>query len=307
MYQHSEVFAKLKNANEVVKENYTTYQWLTCLDHFIESAIDPIASAYPDLMDNYFAKVVGLQTTKPSIKFSRSKKDILPSLLFNSLTTEGQEKRKYQKLMFLNRGVLFGLISVYLQTVNNYMRLHDPSMKISKSERLLKIHLLESQFGSQHVHSATLQVKYWSDKAHEFKSLIFQKYVRLALMNAKRTYTEINHAVKFDDVIQTYLVYLSKAIDRCDARQGVLTTFIQTWFYSARSETTKGIEHHSSYDELVENGELKEATQPDNSFEALQHISAAAKAIDHSGVIRFSLSIPEFFTNADLQVISTHQ
>lgn len=307
-YQHSEGFARLKNIKEGTTENYTTYQWLHTLDFFIESAIDPIATAYPDFLDNYFAKVVAWQATRPSVKFSRNVKDTLPAALFNSLTTDNQQKRVHQKSMMMNRGILFGAIESYLQTVNTFMRLHDPGYKIGIRRRKLLIAIAEQRCGSPYLHAATLQVRYWANKAYEFKGLIVQKYVRLALMNAKRTYTDVDHQIKLDDIVQTYMIYLSKSIDRCDSRQGVLTTFIQTWFYSARAKIQKSVaeEHHSSYEELVEAGSLDEATQPDSNFEAVQHIAATAKALDPTGVLRYSVGIPEFFTSADLSILSTH-
>lgn len=307
-YQHSESFANLKNIKEQVTVNLTSYQWLSTLDYFIESAIDPIATAYPAFLDSYYAKVVAWQTTKPSVKFSRNAKDTLPALLFNSLTTEGAEKRRWQKALMFNRGVLFGVINTYLHATRTFMDLHDPEFKISKSRRKLLIKLAEDRT-SPYLYSATLQTRFWASKAYSFKELIVQKYVRMTIMAAKRTYTDINYAQKLDDVIQTYLVYLSKAIDRCDSRQGVLTTFIQTWFYSARAEIQRGSidDRHSSYEEQIENGLFADVTQPDCKYEALQHVAAKAKALDPEGVLRYALGIPEFLSSSQLKKLSTHQ
>ena len=307
-YQHSETFANLKNLREKISGNLTSFQWLHTLDFFIESAIDPIATAYPDYLDNYFAKVVAWQTIKPSVKFSRNAKDTLPAMLFNSLTTEGANKRKHQKAMMFNRGVLFGLINSYQQTVNTYMQLHDPGVKMPKARRMLLIALAE-QRTSPYLYPATLQVRFWSNKAYTFKELIVQKYVRLALMNAKRTYIDVEFRQKLDDIIQTYLMYLSKAIDRCDSRQGVLTTFIQTWFYSARAEIKRNVleEQHSSYEELIENGVFADATQPDCRYEVVQHVACVAKELDPDGALRFSLGIPEFLSSSQLKILSTHK
>lgn len=306
-YQHSEGFANLKVIKEDVKTNFTTYQYLQVLDHFIESAIDPLVTASPSLVDNYFAKVISWQTHRPSIKFSRNPKASLPAMLFNSLTTEGKTKRKFQKEMLLNRGLLFGLLSVFRSTVNNYKKLHDPSLKISKSKRLNLINLFESKLDSSHLYSAILQSDYWASKAYWFKELIMQKYVRLALMNGKNTYTEINHAINLDDIIQIYLSYLSKAVDRCDSRQGVLTTFIQTWFFSAKAEIKKmANETHSSssYEELMESGiHFPMSVDPDLKYEELQHISFVAKSVDPDGCIRYSLAIPEFISQQELKIL----
>ena len=307
-YQHSETFASLKTIKEEIQDNLTSYQWLTTLDYFIESAIDPIATAYPDYLDNYYAKVVAWQTIKPSVKFSRNAKATLPALLFNSLTTENSEKREFQKAMMLNRGVLFGIINSYLALIENYMQLHDPTTKIRKSKRQLLLRLSEEKT-TPYLYSASLQTQYWAAKAYNFKELIVQKYVRLALVSAKRTYEQVQYQYKLDDIVQTYLVYLSKAIDRCDSRQGVLTTFIQTWFYSARSEIQKAVaeEQHASYEELVENGVFADFTQPDCKYEAIQHVSATAKALDPEGTLRFAIGIPEFFTSQQCKLLLNHK
>lgn len=307
-YQHSETFAKLKDVKEHIKVNLTSYQWLATLDHFIESAIDPIATAYPEYLDNYFAKVVAWQTTKPNVKFSRNAKEVLPVLLFNSLTSDGIKKREYQKAMLLNRGVLFGVINSYIRLTNSFMALHDPLNRMKRSPRMLAIKRTE-ELTSPHLYSATLQVRYWAAKAYWFKELIVQKYVRMTLMAAKRTYTDIKHRQKLDDVVQTYLVYLSRAIDRCDSRQGVLTTFIQTWFYSAKAEIQRGLaeEQHSSYEEMIENGLFVSATMPDCKYEALQHVAATAKKLDPEGVLRYACGIPEFLTAKQLRILSTHK
>ena len=307
-YQHSETFANLKDIKEQISDNLTSYQWPSTLDYFIESALDPIVTAYPDFLDNYFSKVVARQTTKPSVKFSRNAKALLPAILFNSLTTEGEKKREFQKALMFNRGVLFGAINTYLLAVEPVMQLHDPHLKIGRRRRRLLVHISETRT-SPYVYGATLQVRFWADKAYKFKELIVQKYVRMSLMSAKRTYTEHNYQQKLDDIIQTYLLYLSKAIDRCDSRQGVLTTFIQTWFYSARAAVQKGIpeDQHSSYDEMIENGVFADTTAPDCKYEAIQHVSAVAKTLDPEGVLRYACGIPEFFTSAQRKKLSTHK
>lgn len=305
MYQHSHAFAALKNINEQIDSNLTSYQWLSTLDYFIESALDPIVTAHPHYLDNYFAKVVAWQTNRPSVKFSRNDKSTLPALLFNSLTTENQEKRKFQKAMMFNRGVLFGAINSYLETVKPFLDLHDPSAKIKKKRRIFLIEIYRQRV-SPHLYSGSLQAAYWATKAFKFKELIVQKYVRLALMSAKRTYEQVGYKIKLDDIVQTYLVYLSKAIDRCDSRQGVLTTFIQTWFYSARAEIQKAVaddSNSSSYEEMIENGVFADVTLPDCKYEALQHVSAVAKDIDTEGTHRHALGIPEFFTSSERKIL----
>lgn len=307
-YEHSETFASLKTIREEVKENLTTPQWLSTLDFFIDSAIDPIVTVMPDLVDNFYAKVVAWQSHKPSFKFTMGDKSTLPVKLFNALTTDGADKRLHQRSMVLNRGPMFGLIAIFEQTLNKVRRLHQPTTFVSRTRRL---HLLELQYRAlglddwqrAHLYSAMLQVEHFSKKAHWFKELIMQKFVRLALMNAKNTYTSVGHSVKLNDTVQVYLIHVSRAIDRCDSRQGVLTTFIQTWFYSARAEVQRmamGQSQQLSYEELIENGLPLTSADPDLGFEQLQHLAYQAKGVDPEGTVRFSLKIPEFLPRASL-------
>jgi hypothetical protein len=167
------------------------------------------------------------------------------------------------------------------------------------------IQLAEQRTGvrSNVLYSAVRQVDFWASKAHWFKSLIVQKYTRLALMNAKRAYTDVQYRVSLDDVVQTYLMFLSKAIDRCDCRQGVLTTFIQTWFHSSKAEIVRSAEsnQHTSYEELMGSALLHSSSDPDSSFESLQELSYKAKLVDPGGVVRYSLGIPEFFSSSQLK------
>lgn len=308
-YTHSEVFARLKNIREEVKQTFTSHQWLSVLDHFIESALDPIATAYPALADVYFAKVVAWQTHRPSVKFSRNPKSVLPTMLFNALTTRDEVKRKHQREMMLNRGLLFGLISLFAKATDDYMRLHDPAVPMSRGKRLSLLATAADRCGSPYLYAAVRQSQFYARKAYWFKELIVQKYTRLALVSAKRTYEDTDCQANLNDVIQIYLMYLSKAIDRCDSRQGVLTTFIQTWFYSAKAEIMKMVVHESktsSYDELLESGMSSHSVEPDRKYEVLQHLCVTAKQLDPSGAIRYSLGIPEIVTSAEKHVLRSH-
>lgn len=311
-YQHSESFASLKNIKEEITESLTTSQWLQTLDYFLESALDPLVTAAPALVANYFSAVVAWQAHKPSIKFSRTDKFQLPTKLFNALTsTNPIQQREFQKAMLLNRGLLFGLASLFNRTVNTYKQLHSTSFVLHRSKRLTLLATAEAQLGGSNLYPAIKQSEFFLRKAHKFKELIIQKYTRLSLMSAKRVYTETNCAVDLDDAVQTYLIYLSRAIDRCDSRQGVLTTFIQTWFYSAKTEVKSSIlEQHSSYEELLENGLPVTTVDPDLGYEAIQHLAYEAKAIDPFGVVRFSLGVPEFYSRAQLsqlELFTTNQ
>jgi len=307
-YTHSQTFATLKNIREELDENYTTFQLLTTLDYFIENAIDPIVGSYPQLADVYFAAVVAFQFDNPNVKCSRNEKVGLPVLLFNSITTKNvEQKRHFQKKMMLNRGLLFGLVSVFLRTVNTFRKLHDPHVKFKRSQRRLLLDLAQKRTGSPFLFAAIMQAEYWITEAHKFKALIVQKYTRMAIGQARKTYQEVSYTKLLDDIIQTYMIYLSKAIDRCDSRQGVLTQYVKYWFFSAKSEIMKSVAKdglNTSYDQLLESGVDSHTVDPDTEFEVMQHIAVTAKTIDPTGAYRYALQIPESFSSAELRKLN---
>lgn len=297
-YQHSETFAKLKGIKDY-ELNLTSFQWLTILDHFIESALDPIATAAPLYLDNYFCKVLAHQFTKPTINYSRNSRHDLPCLLFNSLVTSGKYKREYQKQMVLNRGLLFGCVQLFQKIVNNYVNYHNKEA----------IHLnnpkLESDLGGSYLYASAIQVEYWYDLALWFKGVILGKYTRLALMQSKRVYQEVDHALNLDDIIQIYLSYVNKAVERCDSRQGVLTTYIQTWFYSARTEVLKLVKEQQRSECYTDLLEHQGSSNFADDIEATQHILVTAKEADPKGYIRASLGIPEYLPSHQQRLLKT--
>lgn len=148
------------------------------------------------------------------------------------------------------------------------------------------------------LYSISSEVQYWESCAQNFKALILQKYVRMALLQAQSTYKELAHSYPLGDITQIYLIYVAKAIDRCDSRQGVLTTFISSWLKSAKADAAKHAKeaYHQSYEELIEEGTALGEVMPETTFEELEHISSVAKKYDKDGVVRAVLRIPEFIS-----------
>lgn len=221
-------------------------------------------------------------------------------MLFNLAITKDST---HFHAMNLNRGLLFGLNNLVLKTVNLHRQVQNCELPVHTFVASLIKHQTHSLLGAEsnvNLYALAEEIQYWDNKAHWFKGVIVQKYIRLALMQAQSTYKQLAHSEDLSDISQVYLVYVSKAIDRCDARQGVLTTFIQSWLKSAKAECAKGAKEalHSSYDSMVDQGlMLGEAVLPDNGFEALEHLSAIAKDIDREGYVRASLGIPEFLNS----------
>lgn len=311
-YSHSRVFETLKGTKEVISDNLTSLQYLQTLDMFLWNALIPIQAECPSLFKNYLAKVIAYQTLKSSRKLTSLTKEEKPNLaihLFNMLTAPDAKKaNEHARSMHVNRGIWFGLISMFLRDLERYERLHSPALTIETITRVSAIQQIEESVGLRHgsnLYAVIQQVRYWDGKARYFKEVILQKYTRMTLLQAKSTYTAYNHFIELDDVSQTYMVTASRAIDRCDARQGVLTTFLQNWFKSAKSEVGELAKGQSdmSIEALTEThgdsvSDIIGYSMPNyDESELIEHIAFVSKQIDPQGLIRGSLHIPEYVTD----------
>lgn len=314
-YEHSKVFDSMKATKEKISGNFTSLQYLQTLDMFLWNSLTPIAMECPDMFYNYFAKVVARQTLKSSAKFTSGDRHKLPLHLFNSLVTQDSNKAfETTKIMYINRGILFGFVSLFRNKLKYYTDLQTGSYNISNAMRSTYLHRIERSFGLRtggNLYGAVCQVSYWDTKAREFKAMIVEKYTRMAVLQAQRTYTDYNHFVLLDDIVQIYLETVNRAIDRCDSKQGVLTTFIQNWFKSARGEVAKLAETQTdqSYDELAEiHGDAAHTvlgvTLPDLDKEIQTHIAEVCKRVDPQGVMRTCLGIPEFVSRKHREVLT---
>jgi hypothetical protein len=316
-YEHSWVFDSMKNTKEAIQTNYTSLQYLQTLDSFLHAALKPVALECPSLFYNYMAKVVARQTLKASAKLTSDDRTKLPIQLFNMLVEpEPLKAFEMSKLLYINRGIMFGFISFFLNHLDYYAKLQRGKFRLSDTQRQTIIHGIELSVGLRpggNLYQALMEVIHWDNKSRWWKKLIIQKYTRMAAMQAQRTYTDFNHSVKLNDVVQIYMLTVNKAIDRCDSRQGVLTTFIQNWFKSARGEVahlaeTQGDE---SIDSLAEqHGDAVHSvigvTLPDTEHELKEHVAWVAKKVDPEGLVRTCLGIEQYVTREQRQILETY-
>ncbi|MFA5699259.1 MAG: hypothetical protein WC954_05955 [Sphaerochaeta sp.] len=304
-YQHSETFNVLKATHEEISKNLTSSQYLQTLDFFLWNAVAPIVTECRPFFNGFIAKCVSTQTLNPGTKFA-SDKNTLPELLFELCNTPSADKAmNILKKMRFNRGVMFAMINVHQRLTSGYKELHSLFSSEPVISRVQQMRRIEQSVGcnlGSRLYTIMDQIEYWDDKARWFKGLIVQKYTRMAMIQAQRTYVQFNHEVPLDDVSQIYLLIVNKAIDRCDSRLGVLTTFINGWLPTARAMVAKLANHPTeSYENLTELNDPALAEMsviPDFTFEDLQHLAYQALEIDPVGIVRTSLGIPQYASSS---------
>lgn len=288
-YEHSEVFALLKKTKDV-KVNFTTYQWLATLDYLIGRALRPILLGDVELANAFFAKVLAFSQLHRSKKFTTDGKSCHILATFN-LLAGNVDREKAVLDMHLNRGVILALLASYKDVVKADLEPHKLSEVKNRQYKL--------QFSNPNAFCISRESEFWHKKALKFRELILAKYTRLTIMQAKILYSEINHTIPLDDIVQTFIVCLARAVDRCDCDKGVLTTFITNWLKSARSDILRSVTELSRHKpiEVLEN--IPASTSLD-----IESICELAKRLDPEGLTRYHLGIPEFLTQAQYQVLN---
>ena len=299
-YKHSEVFAEVKAIEEDIKINLTSLQYLQILDYYLWNSLRFVINISPTFFTCYLSKVIAYQQVHSMSKLSSESRETITNNFYNYVTTGDVE---WIKKLYLNRGLYFGIISYWLSKSNEYFQLRSPFNTRGDAPERMHAIINELSITDNHLYYANYkQAQYWFDKAQDFKSKIMQKYVRMTILQAQKAYVEYNHEIDLDDVTQIYLQIMSKAIDRCDSRFGVLTTFIQSWLKSAKAIVQRMAQTKqcsTSYEGLIEEyGDSADVgvTLFDNSFDALQELSYVAQKIDTTGCLRIKYKIPQFIS-----------
>lgn len=308
-YTHSETFASLKTHKETISDNLSSHQYLQTLDMLIWNALTPIVHECPRLIHGIFAKYCAQQTRKPNTKMTSDLKEKMPVILFNALHEPDPVKAlALYKSLYFNRGLLFGALTLFLSKGREYAKLHSAFHDAQNPVLHSKLRTLEIELGARSsagLYAAVREADYWDKKARTWRGMIIEKYTRTALLAAKRTYVDYAHKLKLDDVVQIHLMMVGKAIDRCDARLGVLTTFVNPWLKGARSQVEEETKEQDleSLEDLQERTDMEITTEFDTSAEDLEHLAYKARIADPVGLVRTLLGIPQWVSMQDRQTL----
>lgn len=316
-YSHSEAFAKLKGVDEKISQNLTSYQYLTVLDNMLYESLSPIL-VNTKFFDVFLSQVIGWQTQNPKRKtcgVGRVGLVTLSTLFF--LTADPAQKVKLVKRMKLHRNILFECITRWLDLTEHYPKL---ASVLGSELVLVEIHnmhdraLMRTGYSLHSTYSTTL---FWYKKAKTFKEQIMEKYTRMTISTAQRDYADmiergiISTTENLNDMVQAYMMTMSKAIDKCDADKGVLTTYINSWLKSAKNNVEKrasndGTQLHRKLGvqrvEHVELDEIEDTVSDDDARDRedqIQRVRHIAKLFDPRGYGRLALGIQEELSSDD--------
>lgn len=324
----SRALDSLKKVNEQLSHNYTSYQLLSVLDKLIWKAMWPIVSS-----TNYFDRVLATVLAWAAVN-PRRKVSSLPRERFNTYALaylaaeEPAMKMRILKKMRLERNIPLFVINHFLElTVNHPADTPTPALAHSlcvKEPRSLWF--------------ATRQCSYWQKHATDFKGMILEKYMRLVMMEAQMFYKQQrtnNPHLNFDieDIAQNFILAVDKAINKCDAQQGTLTTYILNWIKDAKGNPQLRGEYGIAYtipasqrrlmvkdnepkavnvSVSIDSRELLDLASDTNiqgdleRKQTIDYVRLLAKRVDPSGIARMFLGVGEILNDTELRLFHTH-
>ena len=317
----SKVFSDLKDTREQIQGNLTTAQYLRTYDVLLYTAMRSIVEN-TKFFDTYLVRLLGWQEVNHRRKVSFLKRTELPRLVLNFLMQETPESRFLAiKQLKLDRGLRVEIIRAFIESLDKYLSCCNLTSNLPLAEALEYKYTVEKEHNCPDLYRICVEASLWLSRALEFKAMIQEKYIRLCLVSAQRDHaTFFSGSIDLDDVIHTYFISCSRAIDKCDGDAGTLTTHIQNWFFTARESVwgqknkTKQVsmdaflqrQESTDYGEGLEDVDEDTMTVHSREQELEQdtearQMSALAKIADPHGAARLLLGIPEFLTEAELK------
>lgn len=303
-YEHSKSFAILKRVKEQLDTNLTSGQYLQLLDTLLYKAVAPLVE-HTNLFETHLCTLIGWQEKNNKRKVSLVDRTAFSALAVTWLLNGTNKGRKVTKIhtLRLDRAILHEFCRTTLRSLENYEAACNCEFKrdgapVSLSGMLAYKTQIEKAVGAtMTILPAIQECRYWLAEADKFKTAVLEKYIRLCLTTAKKDYVQhFDKSVPLDDIVQSYILIASRAIDKCDFRQGVLTSHIQNWFLTSRSYLTKSAasSHEANDTEELSSYEEGESFVDDLvRQQEVEQVRRIARLVDPVGYARAYLGIPE--------------
>lgn len=326
-YGYSEEFNILKDVKETLGDNYTTRDYVGSLDLLLFNAVKSVVLT-SSFSDTFMANVCAWYSSNAKRRISRLDKSEFFGLVAQMLATDDPAvKFEKVKLMQLERTILYFMVDSWLIALNGYTQCVSVCAKTKDKTKRLKMTEYEYTVGrrrnaSLSLYSAIREAKFWLANFLQLKQLILEKYSRMIVCCAQKDYKSMGHKVSLSDLVQNYMVTAARALDKCDFKQGTLTSYIQLWLKSARSKSIrtdsidscprsqnsdKSVVHIRLDDtEFKDESNSKEMSSFDTSShdDQVTNIRVLIKLIDPTGVFRLITGIEEHLNAEEIRLLT---
>lgn len=315
-YQHSRVMQAVTAHHESIPENYSSSQYMEVLDKLLYNAVGPIVRTCK-FADSFLSDVLHLWSLAPRRKISNLPKPKARTLMLLLLVSKPEDKAKVLRRMRLERSIVAELVGSWLSALENYK----DACESGDSETANKLSNNVGYFNTAYsLYAAVNDASFWFKQYTSFKEKILQKFLKLCATQAQACYKANDSRITLDDLIQNYILYAGRAIDKFDPKKGTLGSYIQTWFQHARDQTViqengvafvlpknKRLGHINNvatdlYDDDVLEIDCGTTVPETVAAEAVvDRVRYLASLVDPTGLGRFTLGIEQYISKSDAE------
>lgn len=330
------VIQALKTVQERLPDNYTSGQLFEVLDTMMYRAINPLI-ANTRYIDRILSIVLAWYAQNHRRRISSLSKKRLAACIMCFLAESDTKKRIVLfKRMRLERNITFFMVQHWLAIVKPWIDLHVSTCAGTAPKNEERIFLVQCCVVNPNQLWGTIcDARYWIERATDFKDMIVEKYMRMVMMEA-HTHWQIqkdkNPHLQIDlgELAQNFVLAVVKAIDKFDARQGTLTSYVSNWLKHAkitqqfrgeygvayviphskktsiaqqRDQVTRNLSvsiDSSEAQEVLDDSDVETTMAQRQENEQVRSI---AKVSDPLGVGRLILGISETLTAKELQLL----
>ena len=316
-YGYSEAFNQLKQTVEKLDSNYSTRDYVGALDLLLFNAVKSVVFT-STFSDTFIASTCAWYSSNAKRRISRLQKAEFFGLVGQMLATNDPQV-KFEKIqkMQLERTILFFMVDLWLQSLNGYNQCISVFAQTRDKDKRTRIEQYELKIGKRKnpaisVYSAIREAKFWLTNYLSLKEMILEKYSRLIITTAQKDYKAMGHRVNLSDLVQNYMITASRALDKCDFKQGTLTSYLQLWMKSARCKSIRvdSIDSGPSGDSSIICERLDDADRSDNtelssedtshSDDQVHNVRALVKLVDPLGIFRLMTGISEVLSKGEM-------
>lgn len=249
--------AEVNPSSEKTTSNLTGGQIQEVLDFLIYSGLEPIIR-YSSVFDVQLVHMLSVATTNRKRKISALPREIFINKVCTALVTDDMEvKLECITSSKMERGFVYNFLVNFLNAANGYLELytnfltcHRHADKVAYGKRMAAIESALS-FSRDNLFQVLNKCRKYVDLAYEFRNQIVCQYQKHAYKQA-HTYCKMKGKnFDFDDVQQSLMAAITKALDKYDSSKGALTSYINYWILNALTYASANYGHEYGVSYLI--------------------------------------------------------
>lgn len=225
---------ELLSHKQKLTANLSSKQIITILNTLLNAVAEPLFE-HCSLMRQLILQAMLQTQLDHRRKISVHNKEITTALVLHGISNHDFQAIK---LCEIDRGTLFKAVDQIYQLLLQAITIEQKLLTKPKStELILQQENLAQRLGidSNLLTPLARWIKIYYELYLQFKGQIIAKYIKFAYQESGRARAMTGLHVDVDDLFKNYLLAINRAIDKCDAERGTLTSYIQQWLLSARS------------------------------------------------------------------------